>query len=546
MAATSGSVGYTPGAGRLVAGYVQDNTLFQSVVMHGQRDDTSVYPVAITPEGHLEAALHAPALPFGSVHTESLSVEFQADGVYGVSSTQSIQTTSGSGAITGTNNLMKVATGTTVGSYATIQSRKRLRYRPGQGVVGRFAGLFSQQVANCISVAGFGTDESGCYFGYYNVGGSTSFGILHVTGGVREIRTLTVTTGSTATNNYNVALNGTTFNVTATNNASTAKTAFEISQGTFTGWTAQAIGSTVIFLAAQAGAKAGSFSLAQSGAATPAAGTFATTLAGVSATNTFVPQSSWNGDKLDGTGPSGVTLDPTKGNVYQIGIQYLGFGVSEFFVEVNPSGNNATFVLVHSLDFPNQRTSVAYSQPSFPFTVAAYSAGSTTDVSVSIGSYAGFVEGEKTLSGPRFSVDATSSAVAGTLIPLFTLKNNLTFGGRANQAVARLVSFTAALNHTKPGKVVLVRNPVLNNTAAFTDLSTGKSSCSVDTSATSLTTPTADQKIYTIPLGTAGNAIIQFTDDNTLQPGESIAVCAQVISGTGADVTACLNIREDQ
>ena len=547
MSATSVGIGYNQGTGVNIAGYNDANSRkHQSVVINGINDSGDVSPLNITAEGHAEVAIHGPTLPFGSVHAEALSVEFQADGVYGVSSTQSIQTTSGSGAITGTNNFLKVATGTTVASYATIQSRKRLRYRPGQGVVGRFAGLFSAQVANCIMVAGFGTDESGIYFGYYNVSGSTAFGILHVTGGVREIRTLTVSTASTSTSNYNVELNGTTFNVTATSNSSTAKTAFEIAQGTFTGWTAQAIGSTVVFLASQSGAKAGSFSLAQSGAGTPAAGSFSTTLAGVSATNTFVPQSSWNGDKLDGTGASGATLDPTKGNVYQIHIQYLGFGATELFIEVNPDGNNPTFVLVHSMDFPNQRTSVVYSQPSFPFTMAAYSAGSTTDVSVSISSYAGFVEGPKTLSGPRFSIDATSSAVAGTLIPLFTLKNNLTYGGRANQSVIRLVSFTAALNHTKPGKVVLVRNGTLNNTAAFADLSTGKSACSVDTSATSITTPTADQKIYTMPLGTAGNQIVQFTDDNSLQPGEQLTACAQVISGTGADVTVCLNIREDQ
>ena len=43
-------------------------------------------------------------------------------------------------------------------------------------------------------------------------------------------------------------------------------------------------------------------------------------------TNTFITSGSFNIDKLDGSGPSGMVLDPQKGNAYQIGYQYLGFG----------------------------------------------------------------------------------------------------------------------------------------------------------------------------------------------------------------------------
>jgi len=546
MASTPSSVGYTPGAGTSIAGAVQGGDLYQSVIMHGEQDDTSLAPLSMTPEGHAEVAIHSPTLPFGSVHTEALSVEFQADFVYGVSATQSIQTTSGTGAITSANSIGKVATGTTALSFASVQSRKRLRYRPGQGVVGRFAGKFSATSSLSITVAGFGTDEAGIYFGYYNVGVTSEFGCLHVTGGVRPIHTLTVTTASTATDNYNVELNGTTFNVTATNNGSTVETANEIAAGTYTGWTAQAVGSTVVFLGNQAGARSGAYSLAQAGAGTPAAGSFSTTLAGVSATNTFVPQSQWNGDPLDGTGPSGVTLDPTKGNVYQIHVQYLGFGATDMFVEVNPAGNNPTFVLVHSFEFTNERTSVVYLQPSFPFTMAAYSAGSTTDVSVEISSYAGFVEGGKVLSGPRFSFDATNSSLSSTLIPLFTIKNGLTFGGRANQTVVRLVSAAAALQHNKQGYIQLVRNGTLTGVPSWTAVSAGNSSLLIDTAATGISTPTALQKVYTIPLGPTGDQLVQFVDDISLQPGETMTVAAKVVSGTGADVTACLNVREDQ
>jgi hypothetical protein len=41
---------------------------------------------------------------------------------------------------------------------------------------------------------------------------------------------------------------------------------------------------------------------------------------------TKVAQSSWNGDKLDGTGPSGFTLDPSKAQILWMDIEWLGVG----------------------------------------------------------------------------------------------------------------------------------------------------------------------------------------------------------------------------
>jgi hypothetical protein len=42
--------------------------------------------------------------------------------------------------------------------------------------------------------------------------------------------------------------------------------------------------------------------------------------------NTVVPQADWNLDKLDGTGPSRITGDPTKGNILYIDLQWLSVG----------------------------------------------------------------------------------------------------------------------------------------------------------------------------------------------------------------------------
>ena len=518
--------------------------------IQAQTDDNQQIPLQSTPEGHLEVAIHGPINPFGSVHTESLTPVFQSDAVYGVNQFEVTTATGlavGSGAnsaaATASANYFVASTGTTQYSFASLQSRRRLRYRAGQGVVGRFAGRFSAPAANSIVVAGFGTAESGVYFGY----NGTSFGILHSTGGVREIQTLTVTTASTATNNYVVTLpSGQAVNVTATNNNSTIKTAYEISRGTYPGWKAEQRGSTVVFIADSVGPKA-AISFAQTGAGTPAAVTVAETVAGVAGTDTWVPQTSWNGDKLDGSGYSDFTLDPSKGNVYQIGFQYLGAGPIFCSVEVPAiDGNNATWVLVHTFNFPNSLTSTTLSQPSFPFTMSAYSAGSTTDVSVRISSFAGFIEGKMRLTGPRMTYTDTSTAVSTTsYYALLTIRNDRVFSGRANQSVIHLLSFGGAHDDTTPVTLFLIRNATLVGTPNFTQHS-ATSSTYVDTAATTCTFTDNEQVVFSLPLGASGNGLVDFGDDVTLQPGETITIAAQAVFGTATYTIASLNTREDQ
>jgi hypothetical protein len=79
-----------------------------------------------------------------------------------------------------------------------------------------------------------------------------------------------------------------------------------------------------------------------------------TSVSGVAVDN-VVDQTSWNVDKMDGTGPSQLVLNVSKGNFYDIDFQWLGVGVVRFFVDG---------FLVHEmqhanlLDVPYTRTAV--------------------------------------------------------------------------------------------------------------------------------------------------------------------------------------------
>jgi len=379
---------------------------------------------------------------------------------------------------------------------------------------------------------------------------NTEFGILYVRGGVREVKTLTVSTGATASGNVTVTLNGTAFTVAVTNASNIQRTVWEISQGTYTGWKAYPTGATVIFIRDSAGTTAGTQSF--SAGATGAAASIAQTKAGVASVDTFISQSSWNGDKMDGTGASGFTADWTKGNVFQIGIQYLGFGALTFYVETSPSGNNAEFVNVHTISLPNTLTSTSFTNPSFPFALVAYSAGSTTDVGASVGSFAGFVEGAKALHGGRFTYFNALTTVGSTNFQaLFTIMNARYYNGKANQSVINMLNASGALKHTSPCIFYLIKNGTLAGNPNFQTLSA--SSCSVyDTAATTVTYTTGEQLLATFHLGDTGEFDHHFGNGNynmeelTLQPGEWVTLAARATTGTPAYVTGTINTREDQ
>ncbi len=269
---------------------------------YGVNDIGAVEPVPVTGEGHLEVALHDPVLPFGAVHVENMMPIYQSDAVYGLNSGQVATVVSGSGAATG-SGMFALSTGTTIYSQSVLLGRKRLRYRAGQGVISRFTALYTAPVANSYQLVGAGHAEDGVYVGYGNTNDltDTSFGILYVKNGVREVKTLTITTGATGAGNVTVTLNGTAFTVPVTGASNIQRTVYEIaSYASYTGWDAYPSGSTVVFVRKSAGTTAGTQSLGV--AATGTVGSIAQTTAGVASTDTFIKKSQFNGDTLDGNG----------------------------------------------------------------------------------------------------------------------------------------------------------------------------------------------------------------------------------------------------
>lgn len=82
---------------------------------------------------------------------------------------------------------------------------------------------------------------------------------------------------------------------------------------------------------------------------------------GGSVSENVVNQSSWNLDKLDGTGPSGITLDVTKAQILLMDIEWLGVGRIRIGFIIN-----GIFIYAHEFNHANIIDSVYMSSPNLP------------------------------------------------------------------------------------------------------------------------------------------------------------------------------------
>ena len=142
-----------------------------------------------------------------------------------------------------------------------------------------------------------------------------------------------------------------------------------------------------------------------------------------SVVNTPVLQANWNGDKLDGTGPSGITLDLTKAQILWMDIEWLGVGsVRAGFVI------NGQFILCHTFNHANIIASTYITTASLPLRYEIFNTAGTTGTSTLKQICSTVIsEGGYELRGLQQAVGTTITAprtfaVAGTYYPIVGLR----------------------------------------------------------------------------------------------------------------------------
>lgn len=504
-------------------------------VLVGMKDNTLTYAnVGVSTSGDaLLVEQTGPLAAFGEMVTADLEPRIQLDAVYGLQATDTESITDGvSGTVTSADSMFTMQTGTTVGGYGVLRSRRMIRYRPGQGVRLRFTALYSAGVANSLQFAGGFTSTEALGFAY----SGTTFGILRRIAGAAAIHRLTVTVGSGGAETVTVTLNGVAFTVASGGVLSTTGLAERIAEvGVFTGWSSvtspTSNGATVTFVQNVPAATPGAFTMSSTGTAR---GTFTTVLAGAPNDDVtgFIPQTSWNVDKMDGSAnasnPSGALMDKTKFNVFEVVFPYLGAGTMQFKVMTSPG----KFNLVHRLEYPNNYTIPSMKNPTLRLGWIAASLGSTTNVTVKGICAAGFVEGESFQTRDPFGTSLNNfTAGTGELVAL-AVRVGSTYNGLVNQREVKLANVVVGTETTaRITRVRCILNPTMTGTVNWSYVDSTRTGVEVATP--TAITPTFGSNIaFTVsPSGTA--AILNLSDlDVRLEPGDVFAIALTTASST--------------
>jgi len=160
--------------------------------------------------------------------------------------------------------------------------------------------------------------------------------------------------------------------------------------------------------------------------------------------DTAVNQSAWNLDKMDGTGPSGLTIDWTKEQIFVIDFQWLGVGRVRFGVALK-----GMLIYVHEVYNANTATSVYMRTACLPPRYEVFNEGgaganiSVEAVCTSVESEGGTHEDEYY----SFVYNAYLSPVSldTTLRPYVTRRLRDTFNGLTVRGHAHLNSFDLLL-----------------------------------------------------------------------------------------------------
>lgn len=464
---------------------------------------------------------------FGENSVARNKAYIQATSIYGLvpANFRTFTTLSGTAGVE--NRLFKVSTGTTQFGYGAIQSFRSINYQAGQGVLARFSGIFESNVANSWQGIGLISIGDELSFGY----NGTTFGIWHRRNGLAEVRTITISTGAGGAETLTLTLNSVAYSIPITS-GTTSHNAYEIAawlNANQSVWTADQIGATVIISALSDGAKSGTYTYSSSGTG---AGSIAQNTAGVTKTSDFIAQADWNGVSLS-------TFDPSKGNLYKIKYQYLGFGDVEFSI-LNPT--TGIFSLVHTIKYSNLNTELSLGNPSLRVGMYVASIGSTTDLVVKSASFAGFIQGEEeSTRNPRAT--KFTQTVTSSFTNIITLRNRKTYNGYVNQSEIEPRRLSVSSESTKNVEIELRSMVTPGVEQNFQAVGTNLIS---DIATNAVTGITTGNLLFSTTLSSGGSVAINLKElDIRMPPSLHLVLQGRVTSGASAALTGTITWYED-
>jgi hypothetical protein len=234
----------------------------------------------------------------------------------------------------------------------------------------------------------------------------------------------------------------------------------------------------------------------------------------------YVDQTSWNGDKLDGTGTSGITLDLTTTHILFLDFEWLGVGSVRCGFVIN-----GQFIVCHTFHNSNIQTAVYMTTAILPVRYEITNTGTTASSSAmkqicsSVMSEGGYdsVSAEQVVR--RTAVLATIST---TFLPLLSMRLNSSRLGAV--ILPNRVSVLPTTNQNY--EVVLVKNSTLTGASYVTG---SFNNVDYDVTATAMTGGTIVQSDYVTSSAQGRATLAAPTGYNfDLQLGTSLAGVSDV------------------
>ena len=367
-----------------------------------------------------------------------------------------VQSVSIGAALTQSKGSLQIVSSNTA-AQVIVCSQQYLVSAPGASVTVSMSGTFNSGNTGLI---GYGNYLEGTFFGY----SQSQFGVLTRTGGIPEVRTLTINTAPSASTTANVTLDGVYIPITATGTTvqTLANTIYNAVNTTLppANLLPTLVGTTLTFISLTPGPRLGKFAFAcatpTGTGATAATAAYANVQAGVLQTDTFYPQSAWNVDVGDGT-KSLTPFTPAIGTTYAIKLSPYGLGPALFYISDQITGRPK---LVHVVK--PQASPLMY-RPNLPVAYIMSGAGN-----LSAGHALAMLEGDPpflSLQNARCNF-AFATFVAGLTVSLtvptniVSLCNLPVFRGTDNRQLVNItqVSVTCSNTNSKPMAIQAVLN----------------------------------------------------------------------------------------
>ncbi len=245
-------------------------------------------------------------------------------------------------------------------------------------------------------------------------------------------------------------------------------------------------------------------------------------------TDTFVSQSNFNGDRLNGTGPSGFLYRPANLNVFRIVYGWLGSAAIKFYI----MNNNGNWILFHVIEQPNTAPTPSINNAFLPMGAQVFDPIGGNNLTLRTASWnMSIVNVNDKIGNRAFLVTNAKTIPLATETHLLTIRNQNTFQSIQNQINLTYATYT--IGQTSGGGVPMIVRIYKNATVTGTSFSAVNANTSVTSYSTAGTYVAGTGTLYLVApfsgLSSGKSPVIPPSIYNIVAyPGDSLTMTVQL------------------